>query len=251
MLPSKILNLSDFSIRVPASWMELSRSEVKWLLRNLTSYRGSLPMLKAHALMRFSGLRSINGFSPEELALLLQRLDWIDQPLQYPWRPSRIAGRIPVEASLKNLPFGKFLALDNLYAGMISRMAASQNRSSFRDKSVRKIAGAVADILIGRPRLPISPGNIHAFILWIQAAKSALQKQFPELYVEPHDDGSLAPDNSEISPKKLYDSMNAQIRALTKGDITKEEKILELPTERALVELNALAREYNDLKKRK
>ncbi len=41
--------------------------------------------------------------------------------------------------------------------------------------------------------------------------------------------------------------MNAQIRALTKGDITKEKDILALDTWRALTELNAQAREYKDL----
>ncbi len=41
--------------------------------------------------------------------------------------------------------------------------------------------------------------------------------------------------------------MNAQIRALTKGDITKEKEILSLDTWRALTELNAQAREYKEL----
>ena len=41
--------------------------------------------------------------------------------------------------------------------------------------------------------------------------------------------------------------MNAQIRALTKGDITKEAEVLALDTHRALTELNAQAREYKEL----
>ena len=40
--------------------------------------------------------------------------------------------------------------------------------------------------------------------------------------------------------------MNAQIRALTKGDITKEKEILAMDTWRALQELNAQAKEYNE-----
>ena len=40
--------------------------------------------------------------------------------------------------------------------------------------------------------------------------------------------------------------MNAQIRALTKGDITKESQVLALDTWRALTELDALAREYQE-----
>ena len=41
--------------------------------------------------------------------------------------------------------------------------------------------------------------------------------------------------------------MNAQIRALTKGDVTKEAEILALDTWRALTELNAQAKEYKQL----
>lgn len=41
--------------------------------------------------------------------------------------------------------------------------------------------------------------------------------------------------------------MNAQIRALTKGDVTKELEILALDTWRALTELNAQAKEYQQL----
>jgi uncharacterized protein YbjQ (UPF0145 family) len=46
---------------------------------------------------------------------------------------------------------------------------------------------------------------------------------------------------------KVKDSMNAQIRALTKGDITKEQEILNMDTWRALTELNAQAREYQEI----
>ena len=44
--------------------------------------------------------------------------------------------------------------------------------------------------------------------------------------------------------------MNAQIRALTKGDVTKEAQILALDAMRALTELDALAREYEELNRK-
>jgi hypothetical protein len=49
--------------------------------------------------------------------------------------------------------------------------------------------------------------------------------------------------------EKLYNAMNMLIRALTKGDITKEKEILAMDTHRALVELSAQAEEYEQLKK--
>lgn len=41
--------------------------------------------------------------------------------------------------------------------------------------------------------------------------------------------------------------MNAQIRALTKGDITKEAQVMAMDTWRALVELDAIAKESQEL----
>ena len=43
--------------------------------------------------------------------------------------------------------------------------------------------------------------------------------------------------------------MNAQIRALTKGDVTKEKEILAMDCWRALTELDAQAQEYQELQR--
>ena len=48
----------------------------------------------------------------------------------------------------------------------------------------------------------------------------------------------------------LKDAVNAQIRALTKGDVTKEKEVLAIDTWRALTELDALAKEYDDFNKK-
>ena len=49
--------------------------------------------------------------------------------------------------------------------------------------------------------------------------------------------------------ERLQQNMNNQIRALTKGDITKEQQVLAMDVHRALVELDAQAREYEELKR--
>ena len=47
----------------------------------------------------------------------------------------------------------------------------------------------------------------------------------------------------------LRTAMNAQIHALTGGDITKEEAVLSMDTWRALTELDAKAKEVEDIKR--
>ena len=52
-----------------------------------------------------------------------------------------------------------------------------------------------------------------------------------------------------VASKQLTEAMNTQIRALTKGDITKEQQVLQMDVHRALTELDAQAREYEEFKK--
>ena len=49
--------------------------------------------------------------------------------------------------------------------------------------------------------------------------------------------------------RQPQEAMDAQIRALTKGDVTKEAEVLQLDTWRALTELNAQAKEYEELRR--
>lgn len=77
------------------------------------------------------------------------------------------------------------------------------------------------------------------------ALKDLFARQFPEFFQSagPAYDGNLL----GTTPSTVEASMNAQIRALTKGDVTKESEVLALDTWRALIELNAQAREYKEL----
>jgi hypothetical protein len=81
----------------------------------------------------------------------------------------------------------------------------------------------------------------------VAALKNFLAQRFNDFF-QPLTDGSenllgRAPNLGA----QLQESMDAQIRALTKGDITKEQEILALDTWRALTELNAQAKEYKEL----
>ena len=52
-----------------------------------------------------------------------------------------------------------------------------------------------------------------------------------------------------LSFKQLQENMNTQIRALTGGDITKEREVLCMDCWRALTELDAKAKDYEELNK--
>ena len=55
---------------------------------------------------------------------------------------------------------------------------------------------------------------------------------------------------SEDIGRQLMNAMNTQIRALTKGDITKEKDVLKMDVWRAFAELDAQAKEYEEFKRK-
>ena len=86
---------------------------------------------------------------------------------------------------------------------------------------------------------------------WFTSVKSLFSRSFPYFF-QPV--GNVSPNNllEEGAPlaKRITDAMNAQIRALTKGDVTKEDEVLKMDVWRALTELDALAKEYIDYKRK-
>ena len=78
--------------------------------------------------------------------------------------------------------------------------------------------------------------------LWFMWIKHNFSTKFPHLF-KPAADGGEGETDMEAS-------MNAQIRALTGGDITKEETIRKANVWRALTELDAKAREAEELNKK-
>lgn len=235
-------------------------------LRILTGIR-FLGVTKTHDspeqryLFRFPGRRHLI-LDAGEVVVIMRELEWIFQPLPNPWRPSRIAGRKTKEPTLLTLPFEQYLALENLWAGFL-HITAHAGDTDAALGILRRILdivtephGCGAKIADGfrfgrgaKKAARLAPGR--PLIMWITSVKDNNQKMFPTFYTAMDSTESLMPHTAaSISPQRLRDTMNAQIRALTKGDITKEEQILAMPTERALTELDALAREYRELKEK-
>ncbi len=79
--------------------------------------------------------------------------------------------------------------------------------------------------------------------MWYSRIKSVFAEQFPYFFKSGN-------NSEEDSDYNFVTAMNAQIRALTDGDITKEQEVLHMDTWRALTELNEKAREAEEYQKR-
>ncbi len=234
----------DFSI--PRSWLELSDKQLRYVFFLIAEGYDS-DVIKTFCLLRWSKAKVIGRqpdgsyflrkdktifeVTPLMLAELLPHLDWLAKLPTYPVRLSKIVRRNAIEADFSEVPFETYIVVDNLYQGYL----ATQSED---------LLDELAAVLYGK-RLKLKPYERVSIFYWIASLKDFFARRYPDFLqpVATHDNDNLL-GNSQPS---LEEAMNAQIRALTKGDVTKERKILALDTWRALTELNAQAREYREL----
>lgn len=228
---------------VPGGWHELSDKQLRYVYQLIASEHNA-DEIKTLFLLKWSGTKVVgkqdNGsyllqkgkilfeVTPRSLAELLPNLDWLGGMPTTPVRLSKINRKSAVNADFSEVPFEKFIICDNLYQGYLS----TQN-----DELLDQLGSTLynADI-------KFKPYERISIFYWFAALKSMLSAKYSDFFQPIADDNLLG-----TSAASVEDAMNAQIRALTKGDVTKESEVLALDTHRALTELNAQAREYKEL----
>ena len=172
-----------------------------------------------------------------EIAMLLPYLDWLGALPPMPVRLERIKGHKAIAADFQAMPFESYIVCDNLFQGYLQ----TQNPALLDE-----LATHLYPDLTGK----ISDAERINIFYWLASLKDFFSKRFHHFYgnMEQETGNLLAGSQFQISGSRLQEAMDAQIRALTKGDITKESEILSLDTWRALTELNAQAKEYQELK---
>lgn len=84
---------------------------------------------------------------------------------------------------------------------------------------------------------------------WFASVKANFTRLFPHFFTNiPQEKSNLLGSANLGVGEELRQAMNAQIRALTGGDITKEAAILQMDCWRALTELDAKAQEAQELR---
>ena len=140
-------------------------------------------------------------------------------------------------ADFQGVEFEKYIYCDNLYQGYLSTQK-------------QELLNEMAGILYNAPGIKTNAAEKLSTFYWFASLKELFSRTFPS-FLRPA--GSMTSENllEQGAPlgRRLQEAMNAQIRALTKGDITKEREVLSMDTWRALAELDAQAKEYEELKK--
>ena len=240
----------NIDISLPKGWKDLSQSQIRFIYRLIGSGKSS-EYIKVSCFLRWSGLKFIGR--PKKGVLLLRKeklifevsigvytgalesLEWLLQIPDYPVVIDKL---------------GRHKAIDKIFHGVSldDYLTALQLWSLYLDNRSDKIICDLVNLLYGcdlsAKKIPTEYRACTVY--WFTSLQSVMTKSFPSLFEKqknPDGSGNLGGGSS-----MRVDYVNAILRSLTKGDILKEDAVLAVDTWRALTELDAIARENNNIK---
>ena len=254
-------SLADGSIDLyaPTSWRKMTQRQLRYVLFLLSLFE-DMTVVKTYMLVRLGGFHvegdtcrltreQPNGYrcwyrpawwKPRrwftletwQVESMIRQFDFIDPFDGMDVRLERIRGCRAVDDILDHYPFGDYLLAEQYYQLAVS---------SGKQEMVEKLATYLYVKRNGKhpKRLSLSPAEQMGTLRWFAHVKSYFAERWPYFFRR------VDTDIEELDID-LVGAMNAQIRALTEGDITKEEIIKKLPCWRALTELNEKAREAKE-----
>ena len=253
--------LADGSIDfyAPTSWQKMTQLQLRYVLMLLSMWE-SMERVKTYMLVRFAGFH-IHGYTQRvthdqplayscwfrpawwkprkwftleawQVESMIRQFDFIDPFDGMDVRLERIQGCRAVDDILDHYPFGDYLMAEQYY-----QLAVSSGKPEMIDK----LACFLYVKRNGRHprRLSLSPAEQMGTLRWFAHVKSVFAERWPYFFRK------VDADIEELDID-LMGAMDAQVRALTEGDITKENTIRALPCWRALTELNEKAREAKE-----
>lgn len=253
------------NVSVPTSWSQLSQEQLRFLLATIVSVNKANRNVRFHSqedfatqqaaqvnticFLEWSGLAVICQYddgwlvsfgdtefqlSAATVASAVSALDWTRGIPELPVRLDSIDGAKAIEADISSsMTFDSWLACEALW---------QQYQSVQEDETLR----LMAEILYNKEGIRLDEVETLSIFYWWAAVKEMVSNMFPNFFKGAVSDT----EQSQFSYDDVRRNVDAQIRALTKGDITKEKDILAMNAIRALTELDAQAREYDELQRK-
>lgn len=239
------------NFNLPSKWEDLTQEQLRYVYYAMDIFGET--EAKAFIFVRLTGINVVrkkdNGWlcslnhghhkirfvmENYQVASFIKHLKWIDKPASYPVCLNKIGKFNAIDILFHGLRFMDYLIIENSYQGYLSTKDEEhlQRMGSlmYVDKRGKHPDGGA-----------FQREELLSVFAWYAALKQFFARQFNYLFK-----GAADSDTNE----NVGDLMNAEIRALTGGDITKEEAILEIDCWRALTELNEKAREADELERK-
>lgn len=252
--PGCSCSTDSVSLFAPRSWREMTQEQLRYVFY-LLSHISTLAEVKTYMLMRFCGI-SIDKQDEDkchcvihtdkgrhrfilflwQIQEMIHQFDYVDTYEEMGVRLESIRGSRAVDVDLHGVSFSDYLNMEKYYQGYLNTKGTA---------GVRGPIDMLGSLLYRTPDGAATAGMTldeterTAVFMWYGYVRSNFAKSFPYLF---SGDGSSGKFN-------FMAMVNAQIRALTDGDVTKEREVLEhTDCWRALTELNEKAREAKELK---
>ncbi len=222
---------SSVSIGIPTSWAGLTDEQFLYIAELLAGGRHAVEDVRALLVshLALAAGATLQDLTTADFSTALDTLEWIGEPPTAAVRPNTLRGRPAVHPLLSGVIFSAYISAENYYQGYLAS----------RDNAALDEIGAL--LYPGLPS-PLSAGERYIILLWVSSLKTEYTQLFPDLFRSSNSEFATPPEQREV--------MNAQIRALTGGDVTKTASVLATDTLTALTELNAKAREAREMEER-
>lgn len=160
---------------------------------------------------------------------MIQQLEYVDSFETMDVRLESIQGFKAVDPLLRGVRFHEYLQMEKYY-------------QVYLGKKMPDMALKLAQLLYPGGVTAIDDAELTGCIMWYAHVKQEMHRFFPHFF-------RPAPI-SQGKTVNWLEQTNAQIRALTDGDITKEQAVYDKDCWRALTELDAKAREAEEFRKK-
>lgn len=236
----------------PRSWKEMTQEQLRFALHVIGCGMYSSVEGRTLMLIRFTGIEVLermaggwtcaarvaldNGKTKRHRFFMqawqvqdfIKQLEYVDSYESFDVRLESIGGFKAVDALLHKVIFQDYLNMEKYYQGYLATNG-------------QKYALGLARLLYPGGVTAIDDAELTNCVMWFSYVKKQFSKLFRHFF-RPAPEGGKTVD--------WVEQMNAQIRALTEGDITKERTVLDADCWRALTELNAKAREAEEFRRK-
>lgn len=257
----------EFNFKAPSSWAELSEEQLRYVLSVMSIHHDHI-VIKCYLLARFCGLTvhkytrtgwkcsvkcgesDENGdtktgkvrervlyISAAEILSLLKNFDFIDKFTNF--RPLQRASDVlltAVDSMLHDVSFYDYLNIEKNYQLFMLNQ---------EDKFLQKMAHLLYRTEDGSAdeTAHFEPYELLGVFIWFSSVKEYFAANFPHFF-------KPAREGGELRRVDILPAMQAQIRALTDGDVTKQQAVYNADCWAALTELDNKAREAEEFKER-
>lgn len=238
-------------VAMPRGWNDMSQEQLRFFFIMIDDC-DSMQQVMTRCFLRWGNIEVIGrtpksndyilrkgktyfSVSPLDLCIWMRPICWMEMPPSKPVVLEKYGHRHKaIDPLFKGVPFGQYLAC-------IANWSDIMDSGTLDYKSMSDLC----NILYGFRPKRIRKEFVGCIVYWMSAIQDYFSGRFKDLFAPASSDGQGSLGSSSRS---LQDSVNAMIRALTKGDVLKEKAVLETDTWRALTELDAQAGETRQIK---